>query len=223
MSAKRILSLVMGLISMSAGGCQDGRFGVVGVNQPPVIDGEIQHTFDGLFVVTVSVSARDPEGGAVGYLWNFGDGTGDQKLPSPTQYTYQKRGNFLVRVTVSDSDGGVNSTTARIQVKGDNQRPVARVVVIPQTRNPCVGDTVILDGSTSSDPDNDDFVKEYSWTYETGTSAQKAVQVAFDNPRDYRVTLRVRDTFGDESFLATTLVCVRERPLCAESVACPEQ
>jgi hypothetical protein len=222
MRAKGLAVLTGFAACLVLGACDNGRFGVVDLNQRPTIDGEIQQRFDSLFAVTFSVSARDPEGGELDYVWNFGDDTADQKAPSSVQHTYQRKGNFLVRVVVSDRDGGTERKTTSIQVKGDNQRPVARIIVLPRSRNVCVGDQVVLDGSTSSDPDNDDFVKAHMWNYETGTSSEKSPSVTFARARTYRVTLRVKDTFDEESFLESTVVCVEERPLCLAPPPCPE-
>lgn len=56
-----------------------------------------------LAVQFLSVGSFDPEGGALQYLWNFGDGN-FSNLPNP-QHVYAATGVYTVTLTVTDPQG----------------------------------------------------------------------------------------------------------------------
>ncbi len=64
--------------------------------------------------VTFSVSATDPDGGAIIYLWNFGDGT--TANTGSASHTYTTPGNYTVTVTLSDASGDAVTSTLSISV-----------------------------------------------------------------------------------------------------------
>ena len=66
-----------------------------------------------------SAGSRDPDGDPLSFRWDFGDGTAS--IAANPRKTFQNRGVFTVRLTVSD---GVNLTTAR---------PIVIQVGIPPT------------------------------------------------------------------------------------------
>src|SRR3989449_373279 len=69
--------------------------------------------------VSVSVSANDPEGGALGYTWNFGDGTPIQTSASgSTTHTFAQPGNYTVQVRIKDSEWTTCTTTTATIVAG---------------------------------------------------------------------------------------------------------
>jgi PKD repeat protein len=67
----------------------------------------------------VSVSADDPEGGALSYTWNFGDGTAIQTSTSgSTTHTFAQPGNYTVQVRIKDSEWTTCATTTAAIVPG---------------------------------------------------------------------------------------------------------
>src|SRR5262249_21768033 len=66
--------------------------------------------------------SRDSDGSITSYLWNFGDGTGDQTAQGPTQaHVFPRAGAcieivYTVVLTVADNKGESTSTTNTITV-----------------------------------------------------------------------------------------------------------
>jgi glucose/arabinose dehydrogenase len=67
--------------------------------------------------VTFNASgSADPNGDALSYSWNFGDGS-PAGAGVTVSHTYQKKGPYTAVLTVSDGRGGVATASRRIQVK----------------------------------------------------------------------------------------------------------
>jgi PKD repeat protein len=64
--------------------------------------------------VSFSADGSDPEGGALGYRYSFGDGRSESGRE--VTHTYRKRGTYTARVTVTDPEGARGSTELRITV-----------------------------------------------------------------------------------------------------------
>lgn len=89
------------------------------VNDPPAasittpnasaVDVDASDTVD--FVAT----STDPDGGAPTYTWDFGDGTGDTGTNVSHQFA---PGSYLVTVTVTDGNGGMDIATITVNVSG---------------------------------------------------------------------------------------------------------
>ncbi len=88
-------------------------------NQAPVVASFPAVQWISASLVSVSVSANDPEGGALGYTWNFGDGTPTQTSSSgTTTHTFAQPGNYTVQVRIKDSEWTTCATTTATIVAG---------------------------------------------------------------------------------------------------------
>src|SRR4029079_11773431 len=106
-------------------------------------------TFDGS-------GSSDPDGNALTYSWDFGDGSAPGAGVSPA-HAYASLGTFTVRLVVSD--GATTSGPAFATVTIDNRAPLAsRGGPYSGVR----GTAVSLSGAASSDPDGDALT--YRWT-----------------------------------------------------------
>ncbi|HSM29142.1 MAG TPA: PKD domain-containing protein [Woeseiaceae bacterium] len=157
----------------------------------------------GQTIVFDGSASADPNGDALEYSWNFGDGsTGSGVSP---EHAYTAAGNYTVTLTVSDGSlqSDPVSTTADIAVPPANRAPVADPGG-PYSGAP--GVEVRFDGSASSDPDGD--VLTYAWDFGDGSAGTGATPThSYANPGIYEVSLVVND--GElPSAAATTRVDV---------------
>jgi outer membrane protein OmpA-like peptidoglycan-associated protein len=61
--------------------------------------------------------SSDPDGDALTYTWDFGDGTPSVKAAVPrTAHRYASLGNYTVKVTVDDGRGGTASATTSVSI-----------------------------------------------------------------------------------------------------------
>jgi PKD repeat protein len=136
-------------------------------------------------------------GSIVAWSWDFGDGgTSNQKNPAHT-YTNAAGGTFTVKLTVTDSGGGQDTTSKSLTV-GANLPPVASFTASAVTR----GQPLTLT-STSTDPDGPSDIIESDWQvvdHGTGDLVASGSGASFTidklcGPVD--VTLTVFDTVGN--------------------------
>ncbi len=73
--------------------------------------------------ITFTAQASDPDGDAVSYAWNFGDGgTG---TTASTSHSYTLSGRYITLLTVSDGKGGVATNDAKLIFLTVNLAPAA--------------------------------------------------------------------------------------------------
>jgi len=143
--------------------------------------------------------SSDPDGQVLDYHWSFNDGSWTDWLTVPTvQHVFDETGDYLVKLWVRDDCGDIS--------------PAGEVAVTVATPDPCegncapaaqagadldadVGESIIFNGSASSDPDNDDLA--YAWDFGDGATGSGATPShAFTAADTYTVTLTVTDPCG---------------------------
>lgn len=77
-----------------------------------------------------STGSHDPDGEAITYDWNFGDGTSHSNLPNPA-HTFTSAGNYTTTLTVTDARG--NSSQAQVNVSAKAVLATVRVDSITLT------------------------------------------------------------------------------------------
>lgn len=141
------------------------------------------------------------------YRWDFGDGgASDEKNPG---HFFNGTGTFAVNLTVTDDNGGANTTFLSIRVH--SQPPVADFDV-PEVY---IYKTVRFDGSLSHDMDGK--IVEYLWRL-SGPGMNGSIEfdnISFDHvfnlTGNYTLNLTVLDSAGDHGYLER-IFFVRERP-----------
>ncbi len=164
------------------------------VNLPPVAEPGGPYSGDtGAPVQFDGSGSTDPNGDAIGYAWDFGDGQ-TSTLPSPSN-TYAAAGTYTVTLTVDDgalSDSA--TTTATIADPAANSPPVA------DAGGPYSGDTgapVSFSGAGSTDPNGDNTITTYAWDFGDGASGSGvAASHSYAAQGNYTVTLTVTDDGG---------------------------
>lgn len=161
-------------------------------NQPPTA--EIMGLKDGDRVQqTVSFQGKgtDPEGKAVTYEWDFGDGTTGTG-ENPTHYYAEAGKEYTVTLVVSD-DKKAKSKPVKVRIYV-NAPPVAVAEATPTEGKAPL--TVEFDGLKSSDKEGD---ISFSWDFNGDgieDSTEAKASFTYENPGDYTATLTVTDADG---------------------------
>ncbi len=137
------------------------------------------------FVVTFTDTSTDLDGSIAAWNWNFGDG--NSASVQSLSHTYAAGGTYTIALTVTDNDGGLDSSSQQVAVSagGGNAPPVAAFAYT------CNAWNCSFDSSASSD---DSGISSYSWDFGDGGNSELA------NPShlyaangSYTVTLVVTD------------------------------
>lgn len=164
---------------------------------------------DVLFASDVS----DPDGDALTYSWNFGDGTPTGTTRNPI-HTYASAGTMPVTLTVSDPSGESDSVTHEVVVRGVlvPGNSVPRVAFAFSPRSPRVGDQVEFVSSTT-DPEGD--LREQAWDLdgdgEFDDGRGDEVVYSFTTPGSKVVRQRATDGAGGTA-IAERTVTVSPQP-----------
>ena len=183
---------------------------IQGPNQAPTADpGGPYVGQEGVAVQFDGTGSSDPEGGALTYAWDFGDGS-QGTGPTP-QHTYATASLYTVTLTVTDVEGEPSApvqTTADIAEPQPNQPPTA------DPGGPYTGDTgvdVQFDGTGSSDPEGGPLT--YAWDFGDGSNGTGATPThAYAAPGQYTVRLVVTDNQGAPSTETTTTADISDPP-----------
>jgi outer membrane protein OmpA-like peptidoglycan-associated protein len=86
-------------------------------NTPPVAAFTAPERVQAGELVRFDASASsDPDGDALTYIWDFGDGTGNRFTWPNAAHRFQDAGRYTVTLTVDDGRGGTDSTSSSIAV-----------------------------------------------------------------------------------------------------------
>lgn len=146
-----------------------------------------------------AASSISPTGNKITkYEWEFGD-SGTAKTRSVT-HTYEKAGEYEVRLTVIDEAGKKGEITEKFFVKAPDAAPQAILKTNPEAQqdgalNGKAPFEVIFNASGSTDA-NDDIV-EYAWDFDGDSKTDDANAIStykFMKPGTYNVSLTVTDS-----------------------------
>lgn len=175
---------------------------------PPVAKAQANATavLAGAPVRFTSEGTRDPDGLALSFSWDFGDGT-DAQGPVAV-HAYPQPGEYVVTLRVENSGGESDTDVLTVSVERANRAPVASFVVKDGGRNVTTaeaGRSLAFDASPSYDADGDAL--SYLWDFGDGASSfEAAPRHAYDAAGLYTVRLKVDD--GVRSAEASRLVAI---------------
>ena len=147
----------------------------------------------------------EPCGSLCSYAWDFGDFATDSG--TVVTRSYSRPAIFTVTLTVTDSRGGVASTTKAVTISGP-AAPTAAFTIAPATVSLATGATVAF--ASTSTIGLGAVIEAYVWDFGDGTSQTTTVPVvtktyATVGPKP--VVLTIKDNFG-RTAIATGLVTV---------------
>jgi hypothetical protein len=180
-------------------------------NQNPVSDAGSEQTVNENQIVHLDGSkSNDPDSDKLSYVWKQIDGgikinidDSDTVTSSFEAPVVNKESNIKIELSVDDAKGGKSSDTVTITIKKLNQEPKSDAGPDQEAGS---GVEVKLDGSKSSDPDEDKL--SFTWTQKDGPDAKLSdkedVSPSFMSPNIDKVTemtfeLTVEDTNGTKS------------------------
>jgi PKD repeat protein len=140
--------------------------------------------------VQFSAAGTDPDGDALTYAWDFGDGA-SSLLQNPS-HTYTKAGTYTAKVTVSDGRGGTATDTVVVTV--GNRAPTVQLTATPTSgKSPLT----VSFSATGSDPDGDALT--YKYDFGDGTkpvTGGRAVSHKYSKVGTFTAKVTVTDTDG---------------------------
>ena len=139
--------------------------------------------------------ASDPDGDALTYLWDFGQGDGpsDQSTSSHAHVTYADPGRYTATLTVSDGKGGTYEEEFEIAVTGEAPR-----VTIGAT--PTAGPAPLPVAFQISAIDDQGGPLSYTWDFGDGTTytgPKPPLNHVYTASGSYTATLTVTDPDGN--------------------------
>jgi PKD repeat protein len=181
-----------------------GPFGPIGdTNLPPKADANgPYYSFIGNPITFDGSSSNDSDGNITSYAWIFGDGrtNGTGKIVT---HTYDKVGNYTVKLTVTDDDGKTNEDTTYAVITGKpNYPPTANFSYSPL--NPTTDDTIQF---TDLSIDTDGTIVSYLWNFSDGTnSTDKNPNHKYSKSGAYMITLKITDDANATDILSETIL-----------------
>jgi PKD repeat protein len=147
---------------------------------------------------SAAASTSDPGTMISSYAWSFGDGT--TATGATVAHTFSLEGTYRVTLTVTDGFGLTSSIGEVVSVI--DSAPSAAISVL--TDHPTASRAVWFSGAHSHDVD--DPIVSYLWHFGDRTGGVgKRISHTFARPGDYRVSLTVRDSFGQTATTTTTV------------------
>jgi len=191
---KRIILSLLLMAPLVLAGCSLDTILNTLVNQIPVavINASPQDGHAPL-TVTFDASRSHDDAGIAEYHWDFGDPHDTLPASSATAtHTFQYPGTYLVKLTVIDEDGTLDSEI--LAIIATNPPPVASFSV--SNERPSAGALVDFDASGSYDPNGE--VVAYSWDFGDGNTGSGAkTNHSYTDVDYYVVTLTVTDDQGE--------------------------
>ena len=192
------------------------RTRIVAVNYGPQAEaGADIHTCSQNVAFDASKST-DPDGDALNYFWDFGDGARGEgrKLA----HTYVKPGIYPVQLTVNDGQNVSNSIAHATLTAYVNASPIAKLQI--NSPSVCAGELVLFDAGQSSDLEKGRL--RYVWDLGDGKPIEGINPVReYTEGGDYRIRLTVTDDSGlpCDTSVTETMLHVIDAPIARAGAA----
>ena len=137
------------------------------------------------------------------WVWDFGDNTSGTGVTATHQYSVP--GNYVVRLTVTDSNGASSQSAPQTLDVLAGDPPTA--VILRSPTSPLVGQTIFFNGNTSTAGTGHHLVR-WDWNFGDGTTRSgSSVSKSYSVAGSYSVVLTVTDEVGQtaQSVLSVTV------------------
>lgn len=170
----------------------------------------------GVTIQLNGLSSTDPDNDSLTYSWAVNGQEAGQGAIIEVKLTL---GSPVITLTVNDGRGGIGTATVSVQVRPpipSNQPPTAVITPLPASIEATApeGVTVQLNGTSSTDPDNDSLT--YAWTVDGQEVGRDAIVNAKLGLGSHSITLTVNDSRGGigtaTTYLQVLPVVVSNRP-----------
>jgi cytochrome c len=154
--------------------------------------------------VQLSAQGTDPDGDALTYAWDFGDGS-PGAAGRRARHLYTANGVFTAKVTATDGGGKTATATVKITVgnPAGNQAPTVQAAADPASGT---APLKVNFSASANDPDGDQVT--YVWDFGDGAQAGGAkVTHTYSAPGTYTAKVTVADA-GGKSGTATLTITV---------------
>ena len=192
--AKRLIVLALAVAPLLLSGCVLEQILDDIVNEPPhaVIEASPREGSAPLDVSFDAQYSRD-DGTIVEYRWNFGDPMNTKSvLETSATHTFSNPGTYLVKLTVIDDEGDVD--TQQLAIVVTDAPPIAQASV--NNEAPLPGDAVIFNATASYDLQGD--IVSWHWEFGDGkTGTGETIEHTYIQGGYYVVTLTVTDETGE--------------------------
>ena len=169
----------MGVLALCASlsGCGGGTTTATATTNvaPTANPGASQNVLVGAVVSMDGSASKDPDGGTLTFKWTLiGKPVGsaatltNSSYPNP-KFTADLAGNYVLSLVVNDGKKDSAVTSVSVTATTANAAPVANA---GSNQNVTIGATVTLDGTASSDANNDSLT--YKWTLQSKPSNSSA-------------------------------------------------
>jgi len=143
-------------------------------------------------------TSYDPDGSIVAWAWDFGD-SGNSNVKNPT-HSYADDGTYLITLTVTDDDGGIDTTTGFISVS--NVAPSSNFLFNPA--EPTINDIIAY---TDLSMDSDGIIVSWNWSFGDGMySTEQHPFHQYLTADEYLVSLIVYDDDGYSDVIEKSIV-----------------
>ena len=155
--------------------------------------------------------SNDPDGTVKEFTWIFGDGS--VAYGAQVNHIYSDDGIYMVVLTVTDNEGGTDSTSLFIQV--ENRPPMPAIEVVEEAMT-----LVRLDMTAEGSVDPDGEIIGFFWDFGDGAGENGwQVNHTYAASGTYSIRLTVMDDDGRTSFTNMTIEVLNRPP--TEMAAAP--
>jgi PKD repeat protein len=180
----------------------------VGNRAPSVLGAAAPASGKAPLEVVFTAEGSDPDGDALTYAWDFGDGS--TAAGRRARHTYTGNGTFTAKVTATDPSGLEDADTVSIVV-GDpagNQAPTVQAAADPASGT---GPLTVSFSADGRDPDGDQIA--YEWDFGDGVKAggPRATHT-YATAGTYSAVVTVRDPGGRTAGATVTVTVTAALP-----------